>query len=332
MKFGEIDVADAEGAVLAHKQTLSQGVLQKGHVLTNADIDALQEANLRTITVAQLSADDVPEDIAAKRIADVLVSHEVEQREAFTGRVNFYAKCAGIFHADAEVINNLNRISPDMTLATLNNGIFVEAGRMVATVKIIPFAVPQTALLEVVGQAKSQTVISITPSVPFNVGLISTKLPSLKASTMDKTRGTLQTRLETAGSSLGEEMRVAHEVRELSTALRVMGNRTDLIVVFGASAITDRQDIIPAALEAAGGQVFRLGMPVDPGNLLMIGELGGKPVIGAPGCARSPAENGFDWVLQRLLARLPVDDDYISGLGVGGLLMEITSRPQPREG
>ena len=40
-----------------------------------------------------------------------------------------------------------------------------------------------------------------------------------------------------------------------------------------------------------------LGMPVDPGNLLLLGELDGKPVIGAPGCARSPKENGFDWVL-----------------------------------
>ncbi len=72
-------------------------------------------------------------------------------------------------------------------------------------------------------------------------------------------------------------------------------------------------------------------MPVDPGNLLLVGELDGRPVLGAPGCARSPAENGFDWVLKRILAGLEVSESDITGMGVGGLLMEIVSRPQPRE-
>ncbi|WP_204333402.1 hypothetical protein, partial [Proteus mirabilis] len=80
----------------------------------------------------------------------------------------------------------------------------------------------------------------------------------------------------------------------------------DLVLVFGASAIADRRDVIPAALEQAGGEIEHLGMPVDPGNLLMVGRLGEVPVLGAPGCARSPKENGFDWVLTRLLAGLPV--------------------------
>ena len=103
-------------------------------------------------------------------------------------------------------------------------------------------------------------------------------------------------------------------------------------MVFGASAIADRRDVIPAAIEAAGGAVEHFGMPVDPGNLLLVGRVGEKPVIGAPGCARSPKENGFDWVLQRLLAGLAVTRSDITRLGVGGLLMEIVSRGQPRSG
>src|SRR5206468_3062228 len=42
-------------------------------------------------------------------------------------------------------------------------------------------------------------------------------------------------------------------------------------------------------------------------------------------------ENGFDWVLMRLLAGLEVPREAITGLGVGGLLMEIVTRPQPRD-
>ena len=74
--------------------------------------------------------------------------------------------------------------------------------------------------------------------------------------------------------------------------------------MFGASAIADRRDVIPAAIEAVGGRIEHFGMPVDPGNLMLIGQASGQPVLGAPGCARSPKENGFDWVLMRLLAGL----------------------------
>ena len=123
-----------------------------------------------------------------------------------------------------------------------------------------------------------------------------------------------------------------HEREALAQALdEVLDAGAELVIVFGASAIADRRDVIPAALEAVGGKVEHFGMPVDPGNLLMIGDAGGRPVIGAPGCARSPKENGFDWVLMRLLAGLKVPREDITGLGVGGLLMEIVTRPQPRD-
>jgi molybdenum cofactor cytidylyltransferase len=103
------------------------------------------------------------------------------------------------------------------------------------------------------------------------------------------------------------------------------------VIVFGASAIADRRDVIPAAITDIGGAIEHFGMPVDPGNLLLIGSARGVPVLGAPGCARSPVENGFDWVLMRLLAGLKVTRAELMGMGVGGLLMEIVTRPQPRE-
>jgi molybdenum cofactor cytidylyltransferase len=128
------------------------------------------------------------------------------------------------------------------------------------------------------------------------------------------------------------DLQTPHETAALAeTIAGVAAGPSELIVVFGASAITDRRDVIPAAIEAAGGRVEHFGMPVDPGNLLLVGELRGKPVVGAPGCARSPKENGFDWVLQRLLAGLPVGRAEIARLGVGGLLMEIVQRGQLRD-
>jgi molybdenum cofactor cytidylyltransferase len=143
----------------------------------------------------------------------------------------------------------------------------------------------------------------------------------------------MEARLAPTGASIVAQERVPHDTTALAQALRRQADGdAELIVVFGASAIADRRDVIPAAIESAGGHVEHFGMPVDPGNLLLIGRIGGKPVLGAPGCARSPKENGFDWVLHRLLAGLAVIRADIVRMGVGGLLMEIVSRPQPRAG
>src|SRR5204862_1345668 len=95
-----------------------------------------------------------------------------------------------------------------------------------------------------------------------------------------------------AGAAIMADRRVPHEPAALAAALEdVLRDGAELVIVFGASAIADRRDVIPAAVEAIGGCIEHFGMPVDPGNLLLLGSARGRPVLGAPGCARSPKEN-----------------------------------------
>jgi molybdenum cofactor cytidylyltransferase len=163
------------------------------------------------------------------------------------------------------------------------------------------------------------------------VGVVSTILPGLSGKVIEKTLKITEDRLAPAGARIVAERRVPHEQAALSAAIgEVLKEGAELMIVFGASAIADRRDVIPASVEAVGGRIEHFGMPVDPGNLMLIGNVKGKPLIGAPGCARSPKENGFDWVLMRLLAGIEVSREDVTGMGVGGLLMEIVTRPQPR--
>jgi len=187
-------------------------------------------------------------------------------------------------------------------------------------------------MLEAALEAAGKGAVRIAAFRPLRIGVVSTLLPGLKPSVVAKTLRILADRLEPAGARIVREERVAHEPAALARALIAIAPECDVLLVFGASAITDRRDVIPAAVEAIGGRVDHFGMPVDPGNLLLLGAHGRLPIIGAPGCARSPKENGFDWVLQRVLADVPVKASDIMGMGVGGLLMEIASRPQPRLG
>ncbi len=334
MKFGAVPVKEALGATAVHSIRQGELVLKKGTLIGPKEVAALEKAGVKEIVVARTESGDVPEDKAAAEIAVAVAGSGVRIDRAFTGRCNLFAESAGVLVVDKNAIDALNRVDEAVTLATLAAYKPVVEGEMVATVKIIPFAVTATARDAALAQAvKARPVIRIAPYKVKKIGVVSTLLPGLAPKVVEKTLKITAARIAPAGARIVAERRVPHEQAALTRAIdEVLKEGAELVIVFGASAIADRRDVIPAALEAVGGQIEHFGMPVDPGNLLLIGKARGSAVLGAPGCARSPKENGFDWVLMRLLAGLPVSRADITGMGVGGLLMEIVTRPQPREG
>ena len=330
MFFGEISIDQALGGVAVHSIRKGGLVLKKGTHIGPAEVEALRRERVESIVIARLDPGDVGEDIAAERIAARLGGEGVRVAEPFTGRANLFAEQAGVLVIDRDGVDRVNAIDESITFATLPAFDPVKAGEMIATVKIIPFAV-EAPTFERALAGLGAPIIRIAPFRPLKVAAISTVLPGLKESVIARTLQVLKERLAPAAAKLVLDERVPHQARELALALdRAKSAQADLTIIFGASAIADRRDVIPAAIEISGGAVEHFGMPVDPGNLLLLGRSGAMSVLGAPGCARSPKENGFDWILHRLLAGLPVTRADIVGLGVGGLLMEIVSRPQPR--
>jgi len=331
MKFGPVQVEDAEGAILAHATTAGERRFAKAHYLTAADVEHLVQCGVREVVAAILEPGDLDENQAATGIVASMLFAGVEAKPAATGRVNLHAAAAGVFVVDKKLVDGLNAIDPAITLATLADMKHVDKGDMVATLKIIPFAVAGELVERAVEHLSQTEIFRVHAYRAQSVGLLQTVLPGIKESVLAKTARVMSNRLARSGSTIGEELRVPHDAPALAEVLSGLAARNDLVVVFGASALCDFEDVIPAAIELAGGEVLRAGMPVDPGNLLVLGQLGRTPVIGAPGCARSPKENGFDWVLDRLAAGLDVTGADIAAMGVGGLLMEIPTRPQPRD-
>jgi len=331
MRFGTVPLGEAEGAILVHSVRAGGRLIKKGRVLAREDLAQLAEGQISRVTVARLEPGDVAEDIAATRVARALAGAELRLGAAFTGRINLYAQKAGVVMLDRAKLDALNLIDESVTAATLPPYAMVAPGEMVATVKIIPFAAPQAAVEKAVATA-SAAPIRVEPFKAMKVALVSTELPGQKASLLDKNRSALEARLVPLTGKLIFERRVAHDSAAVAAALRAGENAgAELLLVFGASAITDRRDVIPAGIGEAGGTISHFGMPVDPGNLLLLGDLHGKPVVGLPSCARSPKVNGFDFVLQRLFAGLTVTAADLMRMGVGGLLQEIPTRPQPRD-
>jgi molybdenum cofactor cytidylyltransferase len=332
MKFGEIPVAEALGAVLAHSLKAGDRSLRKGRVLSAEDVAALRAAGRSTVIAAQLEPGDVDENTAAGEIARPLAGPHVSVAKPFTGRVNLFAEVPGVVVFDRARVDRLNLVDEMLTLATIEPHSVVAPKQMVATVKVIPFAVRERSVAAWLAEVTSSgPLIAVAPFSPRRVALIQTRLPGTKESMLDKTVETTRERLAGLGSSLIAERRSEHRAAELAPHIAAaIAAGAELVLVAGASAIVDRRDVIPAAIEAAGGVIEHFGMPVDPGNLMLMGRCGTTPVLGLPGCARSPKVNGFDWVLQRLLADLPAGPAEIMRMGVGGLLADIPTRPLPR--
>jgi molybdenum cofactor cytidylyltransferase len=334
VRFGETPIDEASGAILAHSRRADGINFSKGRVLSDEDIARLKEAGVSTVVAARLDADDMHEDEAAATVAKALAGEGIDVTAAFTGRCNHFAREAGLAVLDQGRIDALNELHESVTVATLPPFARVEPRQMVATVKIIPYGAPKTAVARAVGVAKeaNRPMISVAPFHAMRAGLVQTKLPGTRDKVLDKAVGTTTKRLTSLGSTLNGERRVAHDATAIANALAELKSEgCDLFLIAGASAIVDRHDVVPAGIESAGGKVIHFGMPVDPGNLLLTGELDGLPVLGLPGCAKSPKYNGFDMVLERFAARLPVGRAEIVRMGAGGLLAEIPTRPQPRD-
>jgi len=329
MQFGPVPLDQAEGAVLAHSVPLpGGGRLRKGKVLARDDLRVLAGAGLESVTVARLEDGDIDEDRAALQLAQALVPDPegagLRLQAVGTGRVNILTDGPGVARIDAARVHAVNACDGSITLATVAEWTRMEPGGMVATVKIITYALPGAALARAC--AAGRGALSLCAPVLRSASLIQTTV----GGEADGAKGqrVIGARLERLGVALGPQTVVAHEEDALAGALaRAEG---ELLLILTGSATSDSRDVAPNAVRRAGGVVAHFGMPVDPGNLLFIGQLGGRPVVGLPGCARSPALNGADWVMERILCGVDVTGAEIMRMGVGGLLKEIPSRPRPR--
>jgi molybdenum cofactor cytidylyltransferase len=331
VKFGPCALSDCLDAILVHAVYLPDGRIAKGTCLTSDHLSRLRANGIDDIIVARLEDGDLGEDAAADMIAKAMMPANVRLSVAATGRVNIYATQRGLLRVDRLRLRDINMVDEGITLSTVQHNQLVEAGDLIATLKIIPYSVAETAVATVIGLGAGEPVISFHALRPRSFGLIQTRIPGMADKILKATEQTAKQRLNQLGCALVDSRVVAHEAAAINQAITASrANGPAVMLIAGGSAIADRRDEVPMGVIAAGGRIDHFGLPVDPGNLLMLSHIDEMPVIGMPGCARSIKMNGFDWILHLLLADLRIDAAEIADMAAGGLLMEIVSRPLPR--
>src|SRR5262249_11465439 len=239
MKFGEVPLAEAHGAILAHSLKLGATALKKARILSPADLDLIAAAGLSRVVVARLEAGDVGENAAAEPVAAAAAGPRVSAAAPFTGRVNLHAEARGLLVFDPQRVDRLNLVDEAITLGTLPPFVTVAPRQMVATVKIIPFAAPERAVAECAAAARcGGPLLRVAPFQPSSVGLLQPRLPGLKEGILDKTREVTEARLSLLGCKLVFEARCAHETAALAALIGdAFGHGIDLLLIHGASAI-----------------------------------------------------------------------------------------------
>lgn len=336
MKFGPVPLDQAEGKILGHNIAGLDGqrLLRKGKPITQDNLVTLRSLGRTSVYAAELEPDDLNEDAAARRVAEAVAGGGLRLSGPASGRVNLLATALGVLRIDVDRLARINQYD-GVTLATLTSQTPVRARQIAATVKIIPFAV-QAAIIHDVEQLAAQggPLLRVDELDPQPVSLIFSGSFSIQEK-ITADFAPLRERVEALGSHIVSTDYVpledeSGEARLAEVLCRHQALGARLIILAGETAIMDRHDIMPHAVERAGGSVECVGAPVDPGNLLMLAYLDGVPILGAPGCARSRKINIIDWVLPRLLAGDRLIRADIIALGHGGLLEDVPERPMPR--
>ena len=331
MLLAEFATADCQGLVLAHRQNFADGSIAKGTLLTANHLAELGAAGIDRLICARPDAGDVHEDEAAERLAGLLAPDNLDFTRAATGRVNMKVPRQGLIRYERTLIRAINEIDERITFALVQHNQLLARGQMAATLKIIPFFVPDSSLQQIENLLAGAPAFGFHPLKTAQVALIQTRIPGQADRLFAATKKVTADRLAMLECEVMASPVCAHNKYQVAEQIQSCATGgADIILLCGGSAIIDRQDELPEAVIEAGGQVIQLGLAVDPGNLLMFAKVGDVPVIGMPGCARSPKLNGLDWVLQLVLADIEMTRGEFADMAAGGLLMEIASRPLPR--
>jgi molybdenum cofactor cytidylyltransferase len=335
MKFEAVPIEQAVGHVLGHNIADQNGrrALRKGKRITSKQVSLLRSLGHETVYVARIEDSDVGEDIAADRISRSIAGLGIRLSQARTGRVNLFAQLLGVVDVDTGRLLRLNQL-PGVTLATLPQHAVVARDRIMATLKVIPYALAEETVLEAETLAEAP-LVCLKPLLPKRVGLILSGGPAVEARVTSSFESALAARVEqlNAKIELSEYVPLENQADEIRLAAiieKMVETGIDLLILAGETAIMDRYDISPRAVERAGGEIACFGAPVDPGNLLMLAYSGAVPILGAPGCSRSPKTNIIDVVLPRLLVGERLNQKDIAWLAVGGLLEDVPERTLPR--
>jgi molybdenum cofactor cytidylyltransferase len=330
MFFGEVKTGSSLGGILSSSIEIYKNKnkikISKGTVISKKLIDLLLSNKVEHIECAKLDDDEIDENSAVHQISKKIITSKksnIKIQYPKNGRCNLVSSVDGIIIFQPNQLFYVNSVTNDIGIASLKAFSKVKKNQVVASIKAIPFGIKKNNVRDIINISKD--CFKVLPFQKKNIHLIQTTNQNTRTKILEKTLEVTKDRLSSCGIKKIIEKNCSHEIKSICAQLqKSIDEDADIILIFGTSAISDINDIIPQSIIEINGTILRLGMPVEPGNLILLANIKNSKkhisIIGMPGCARSKKENGVDWILWRKLCDLKISSDDINHMGNGGLL------------
>lgn len=289
--------------------------------MSAADLDAYgAEVTAGSATVLLLDPGELHEDEAALRLAAGVAGPGLETRGPVQSRVDLRAAHAGVLHVRVAALERVNRLDP-LEVFTAFDGSVVEAGALVASVKIAPHVVDESVVEEALARVGSarRPLVRVDPFRPMRVAAVVKE--SLRAADRERFEKSVRAKVEGLGSTLTGIAYVADDDGAVTAAMADASGAAGADVVLTAGGrSTDPLDPFYVAIDRLGGKVVRHGVPAHPGSMLWLARIGRTAILGLPTCGAYSKATAADLVLPRLLTGERPGPGLVAGLGHGGLL------------
>lgn len=321
----EIKVEEAVGQILCHDVTeIIRGVVKdarfrKGHVITAEDIPVLLKLGKENIFVWENDETKLHENNAAEILRGLTQGENLSATEVKEGKIELKATCDGVFHVDADILNEINSLG-EICIATAANKIPVRKNKSVAGMRVIPLVIDKTKMERVKEVAGSTPLMKILPYKKFKVGLVVTGSEIFRERIQDTFTPVIETKLKNFGLEINWR-RLSDDSKEMTREkiLELLNLGAEMIICTGGMSV-DPDDRTPAAIISTGAKVVIYGVPVLPGAMFMLAYKGDVPIMGLPGCVMHCSKTVFDLILPRVITGEILSPKDFSTLGVGGLL------------
>lgn len=334
----EVPIEQAVGLRLAHDLTQIipgsfKGVaFRKGHVVQVEDLPRLLDMGKQHVYVLSLAADEMHEDDAAVRMAQVISGRGIVRTEPHEGKVVLKAAEAGMLWVDSDLILQLNLLD-DVSVTTRMSFVAVRAGESVAGVRPIPLTLQRTLLERFERIARTATAITnpggalataaaveVWPFLPQRVEIVTTGSEVLTGRVVDKFGPVLRDKFAAFGLDVAQQTLVGDDADAIAAAIAAaVGRGATMVCVTGGMSV-DPDDRTPLAIRRAADHVVTYGTPMLPGSMMMVAYSAATVLFGLPGAVIHDAVTAFDILLPRALAGWRFSKLDIARHGVGGWL------------
>ena len=320
----KVKVEEAVGMVLVHDITevnpdtgFKGRAFKKGHLIRPEDVEKLKSLGKEYIYALELSEDEIHEDDAAKLLADALMGENLyRDEEPKEGKINIYSKVFGVVKIDTEKLFQFNMVG-EPSCPTIHTNMWVKPGQKVAAVRIISLTAPKREVEEAVKIAEGG-IIRVIPFTEKRAGMIITGNEVYSGRIEDRFYEKLKPKLEFFKCTVAEKVILPDDEEMIREKIEEFIEKYDIVVLTGGTSV-DPDDVTYRAIKSAGAENFIRGNPIQPGNMLTMGWIKGKPLVAVPAAALFFKATAFDIWLPRLLIGDRITKEEVAAKGHGGL-------------